>query len=354
MAYLKCGMLGFQGSGKTYTAAKLAIGLAREVGNKKPVAFYDTETGSDFVKPLFDEAGIELLVAKTRAFKDLLAFMEEAEKTCSVGIIDSISHVWIELLEATQRALHVNRLLFHHWGGIKSNWRQFTDLYVNSKLHVMLCGRAKWEYDYEEDEEGKKELIKTGTAMRAEAEMGYEPSLLLEMVRIRKSEITGDPNAKGLIHRCYVIKDRTDTMNGAEIDNPTYEHFRPVLAKLAIGGEHLGVDTRRRSDELIDNRERERMDRKRRIAVALEEIKNIFIENDLSGSSKEATKERLAILKKCFGTGSWSAIEGMKLEEMETGLAALKLVFSASLDGQEDDPEWDKTESEESQDPTEE
>ncbi|MDK1063146.1 ATP-binding protein [Cronobacter sakazakii] len=90
--------MGFAGDGKTYTASELAIGLVllmRQRGlamGDKPVMFLDTETGSDWVKPRFDAENIELYTAKTRAFVDLLAAVNEAEQSGSVLIIDSISH----------------------------------------------------------------------------------------------------------------------------------------------------------------------------------------------------------------------------------------------------------------------
>ena len=65
---------------------------------------------------------------------------------------------------------------------LKAMWREFTDRYVNSKLHVIMRGRAGYIWDDVEDEEGVKELKKVGTKMKAEVETGYEPSLLIEMV----------------------------------------------------------------------------------------------------------------------------------------------------------------------------
>lgn len=62
-------------------------------------------------------------------------------------------------------------------------WAQFTETFLNSKAHIILCGRAGNTSEYQEKEDGgKKELISTGTKMKAESEMGYEPSLLVEMV----------------------------------------------------------------------------------------------------------------------------------------------------------------------------
>lgn len=323
-AYLKAGILGFAGSGKTFTAKELAIGLSKTVGDGKPVAFYDTETGSDFLIPAFREAGVELLVAKTRSFADLLTFMREAESQCSVAIIDSITHVWSELTTSYTRKLHRrNGLLFQDWGPIKEEWRGFTDRYLNSKMHVVLCGRAGFEYDIQQDEAGKKELIKTGTKMKAESEMGYEPSLLLEMERVPKGERHEAGKRGGWDHRCYVLKDRTDRMNGEAIDNPTYSSFLPVVSFLNIGGEHLGVDTTRNSEDLFDSPE-SLSKRKRKIEITLELITDTLTEAQIGGTSAKAKEEQVKHLNLAFGTSSWTAITGFSLEQMERGLATLR------------------------------
>jgi len=75
--------------------------------------------------------------------------------------------------------------LIRDWNPIKAESRQFTDLYLCSKLHIVLCGRAAFIYDEWINEKGDKEIIKTGTKMRVESDFGYEPSFLFEMERIQ-------------------------------------------------------------------------------------------------------------------------------------------------------------------------
>lgn len=333
-AYLKGGLLGFAGSGKTHTAALIALGLIQQTGDKRPVAFFDTETGSDYLIPRFKEAGVELLVAKTRSFADLKEFMREAEGKCAVGIIDSISHVWAELLEAyTKRLNRRNGLLFQDWGPIKQEWRGFTDLYLNTKMHVLLCGRAGYEYDFEVGEGGKKELVKTGTKMKAETEMGYEPSLLLEMERVSQDD-TGrlvEGKRSGWVHRCYVLKDRSDRMNGAVLDNPTYASFAPAISFLNLGGEHVGIDTARNSESLFDSPE-SLSARKKKLDVVLELIPDAFVERGLGGTSAKAKELQVKAFKACFGTSSWTAICAMRLEEIEEGFGKLKDYLDRELD----------------------
>src|SRR5262245_40908061 len=106
-AFLKMGLMGFAGSGKTKTSAVTAIGLVQYMQARglaelagRPVNFIDTETGSDWVKPDFDRASIPLQIAKTRAFADLLTAVRESEPSASVLIVDSITHFWKELCDS--------------------------------------------------------------------------------------------------------------------------------------------------------------------------------------------------------------------------------------------------------------
>jgi len=324
-AFLKCGILGFSGTGKTYLATEMAVGLHKHLKSKKPVAFLDTENGSDYSIPRFDQAKIQLITAKTRAFSDLLKIVQEAEQKCSILIIDSISHFWTELQQAYMTKKKINRMLFQHWLPVKTEWRRFTDVYLNSKLHIILCGRAGWEYDLTEDEEGKKELVKTGTKMRVETELGYEPSLLLEIERMKirpantKSEIEME-----LMYRTYVLKDRADKINGKYFDNAVFENFLPHINFLNIGGKHLAVDTTRTSEALFDSNG-SGWERQKKKEIALEEIKNELLKR-WDNRSRPDQLCKVECLKQVFLTGSWKAVEGLPVEHLEKGLKMIKQI----------------------------
>lgn len=337
-AFLKAGLYGFAASGKSTTAALLAIGLAEQFGQGKPVAFLDTETGSDYLIPKFRAAGVELLVAKTRAFADLVTFMREAEGTCSVAIVDSLTHIWTDLKTSYERRMKRKYgLEIQDWGKLKEEWQeQFIMPYLNSQMHFILCGRAGFEYENVPNEEkgGKLELVKVGTKMKSETESGFEPSLVIEMEAVpnRKAQADaeagrrrkGGAPARGFINRAYILKDRSDTMNGAILDFPKYGDFAPIIAKLNIGGEHFGVDATRNSEAMFDDTSRSAIERKRRVEIVLEEIKNAFIEADCGGTSKEDKKRQVDLFKKWFGTSSWTAITQMKLEDLESANLQLR------------------------------
>lgn len=337
-AYVKAGFLGFGGSGKTLTAALLAGGLSKLYGQHKRVAMFDTETGSDFLIPLFKREGIELLVVKSRSFADLLQTFREAEGQVDALIIDSVTHVWTEIRQAYEKRLNRRSgLTFRDWGPIKQEWQQFTDAYVNASFHAIICGRAGYEYDMVEDEENnnKKELLKTGVKMKTEGEMGYEPSLLIEMQRIaRAPEVTKDPETHGWLNRALVLKDRSQQINGIVCDfasepgvdvtfGPVMQFVKPHLAYLNIGGEHLGVDTSRNSENLFESPD-SRSERKRQVDIVLELIPDAVIEAGFGGTSGKAKEVQVRLTKAAFGTSSWTAITHMKLEEIQEGYEKLK------------------------------
>lgn len=354
-AYCKAGVYGKAGSGKTMTSALLAIGLAQMSGGG-PVAFFDSETGSDFVIRLFEAAGIELLVAKSRTFADLMTFMAEAEAAdCSVSLTDSITHVWNDLRESYEKKLNrTHGLEIWDWGKIKPEWQRFTDAYLTSKMHAIVCGRAGniYEQEYNEDK-GKKEVVVTGTKMKAETEMGHEPSLLFEMERVPRG-----PGEKGWTHALTVIKDRFDAINGltigfsrnnegqflingepAKTDNHVIEALMPHIELLGLGGEHRVLAPTQDTQEIFDSPQ-SGIRRKRQVAITLEKVKEALTLADLHGTDKATKKEVVTKLRKAFGTSAWSEIESMRLEEMQEGLRLLRVELSQEAE----DPKADARE----------
>ena len=329
-AYLKMGILGFPGSGKTYSSYLVARGLVDHLAtkqNKPPILFCDTETGSDFLVKPCNEAGITLMVSKTRAFKDLLVAVDEAERLGGILIIDSITHFWMELQDAFKKEKKRSRLYFQDWGPIKETWREFTDKYLNSRVHIIMNGRAGYEYEYGIDEDGKKQLEKVGTKMKAETDMGYEPSLLVEMVREPQGQetVAGSTNGKRRIegqlwdHVAYILKDRTRTIEGMRFVNPSFDSFQPAITYLNLGGEHAAVDTTQDSRVLFSSDvEKSLVARITRVKVLLEEIQGAIMAAIPGQSAAEKTAKTNVVFD-AFGTRSWTAVENMSLELLQAG-----------------------------------
>src|SRR5947208_629877 len=257
----KMAWFGPQGSGKTMAATQVAVGLSHHYHKDSPIAFFDTEKGSDFAKTLCDVEGVKLLRVKSRAFADLLETLKEAEQqgACAL-IIDSMSHVWTELMDSFCRRKKIQRIEFQHWRELKAMWREWVDAMLNTRLHILIAGRAGKEYEYQENEAGKKELITTGTKFKAEGDFGYEPDILVELWNEREE---GAKRGSHLIHKGIVLKDRAWGLNGKEFvwkDKAAYKKgdyqlvykcFEPYFKFLSIGGEHHAIDAERNSDELF-------------------------------------------------------------------------------------------------------
>ena len=344
MAFAKVGILGFAGSGKTRTATEIAVGLHQAIKSTKPVGFIDTETGSDFVLPIFQKHGIEMLVSKTRAFKDLAEGLKEGPSIFDILIIDSVSHFWVDIVESYRKKKNVNRLSFQDWGILKPMWSgDFATPFVTSALHIIVAGRAGFEYDYFEGDDGKMELYKTGTKMKAEGEFGFEPSLLIEMERIKNPEAnesyreakTKDAKMKAakkmmadreFVRMATVLKDRSDIMDGKVFYNPSYADFAPHWESINIGGEHKPLEAGD-STELFDSEGRpDWVIAKKRATIALEELKAELDKVYPSSSAKEK-QARIKIMEKVFGTASATKIEGIQFSILEQGLRRVKTLL---------------------------
>lgn len=317
-AYLKMGVMGKQGAGKSKTAALVAIGLIQHLKDlgvdyaSKPVAFFDTETGSDWLIPDFQAAGIPLVVAKKRAFADLLEAVRWAEANASALIIDSITHPWRELQESYMRKKQRSFLQIDDWGYLKGNhgWAQFTDLYINSKLHIIMCGRAGDDTEQYTDENGKRQFEKVGVKMKTEGETGFEPSLLVLMER----EMNLRTNA--VTHRAYVLKDRSTKLDGAEIDDPDFKDFLPHIAQLNLGGNHVGVQLNGDSQHILKVEKKDWTPVQREICI--DEIQTLMSLHYPSQSAEDK-KNKLKSLLECFDA-TWTEIEKvMPLPDLRAG-----------------------------------
>lgn len=326
--YFKCGILGFPGGGKTKTAALIAIGLHKYTNSDKPVFCFDTETGSNYVEKDFKEAGIKLMRVQSRAFTTLLAASREVESEGGILLIDSITHPWRELVKAFKVKRGIERINFNHWDAIKTEWGQFNEFFLNSKCHIIMCGRAGYEYDFEKDEEGKNELIKTGIKMKTEGELGFEPSLLIEMYADKDVDRNGKIN--GIINKAFVIKDRFGELNGKTFDMPNFNTFLPHIKHLNIGGEHE-IITQETSQDIFNT--------DKSVAHRLKErdilCENLWAEMPLRFNSRtdSGKKEGAIFLKETFGTLSQTEINSMSNERIKEGLDKLRSIPLMTTEG---------------------
>lgn len=273
VAFGKFGFEGPPGSGKTTTAALLAVGISKEFHNGAPVVWVDSENGANFIRPIFLAEKVDLLVVATRSLADLKRAVHEAKKVGACALVpDSVTRFWTTLVSdyMAQHKLTSMKQMLSHWNTVKEPWREWTDLYINCALHVIACGRGGFEYEQVDviDEQGNvnTETVKGDFKMKAEGEFGHEPDVNLHF------QAMTDPNApkniktrrKGpnknvqlvaprKIHVATVQKGRVWQLNGQVFqwaDRDAYkpgeyklvlECFRPYFDALNLGGKHTAV-----------------------------------------------------------------------------------------------------------------
>lgn len=346
--FAKFGFLGLPKSGKTFTACHLAAGIAARTGKKKPVGFYDSEGGSDYVQHLFEKAGIELLVVKSRSFSDLVVTLKEAQDTCCALVIDSITHPWIEICDSYLAKVNeerlakgwkkVDRLEFQHWNYLKKLWRtQFTEPYLNAALHIFMCGRLGYEYEFQANDAGKKELVKGDIKMKTETDLGYEPSVLIEMERFYNDE--------GILsHKAVVHGDRFDLIGGKVFINPKFSDFNPIWEHIQLGREELPVgkvvNTERSSTAMLESPPIPDDNRKMQKKILNEEIDSLLL-SAFPGQAAKEKKIRVDLLQVAFDTSSETALSVMEPHALKYGkeiLAFLLMEFTRAVENKEEVP----------------
>lgn len=331
-AFVKLGIYGGAGSGKSTTASLFAIGLHTYIKSKKPIVYMDTETGSEWTKILFDKANIELQVAKERSLEALLHSIPDALKVSDILIIDSITHPYQDMMESYLKKTKKTKLAFQDWNVLKPLFREFTDPYVREKLHIFVCGRSQdlWKYFRDEDT-GKMELYQEGTRMRVDKEMGYEPSLLIEMEKVLNENWRKSKEGKKWLHRANILKDRNPdeetTLEGKWFDDPTFMDILPHIEHVGIGGEHKPVSIED-SQKLFkgENGKPEWKQEQDRKLIVLEEISGLVDRRFPSTSAKEKVA-RLSLSQFIFKTTSGKKVGEKSLHELQIGRDKIEFIL---------------------------
>jgi hypothetical protein len=215
-------------------------------------------------------------------------------------------------------------------------WRGFSDVYVNSELHCILCGRLGFEYEQYQDDNGKRQIEKSGVKMRAEKDLGYEPNMLVWMERDM------DLHTKVVSRVATVLKDRSQRLDGRQFPNPTFDTFLPHVDFLALGGRHEAVDTTRNSEDAIPADDTPHLSDMKSIRrkIVLDEIEALLVEH-YPTMTAEAKKAKADLIKRHFSTTSWTEISTlMPLVSLEANFDALhrELEGKASRYGVQDAP----------------
>lgn len=310
-AFLKLGVFGHTGTGKTYTFVRMLSQFIREFAPDSQLAMFDTEGGGAYLKSLVKEiSGKDLLIVHASGFAELLEFADLCRERRYVAMCDSITHPWRSLISDYTRAKQSRvkamggnpetvHLALKDWGPIKDLWAKFANKFRYDSVHWAILGREGDVWDEREDEEGNKELTKSGVKMKTETEMGYEPSLLVRMEIVQRHD--GEH-----VHRALVVKDRFAVLTGKTADDPDIEFFRPHLARLALGeravqpvpeGQLFGREIGRNWEAMQHERQ-----------GILEKVKDDLL-LAYPGQTAAEKKAKVEMLRAAFGDASWAELE---------------------------------------------
>lgn len=326
--FLKLALEGFAGDGKTRTAAEIAIGVHKLIKSEKPIAIYDTEQAAKALLPVFEGNGIKAVVNKSRTLATLTAAIKWCEEGNSdVLIIDSITHVWENFVDAYKQSKKYNKtfLEFQDWGILKPRWKnEFSTLYVQANVHIIFTGRAGYEYTDEKNEQtGKREIFKSGIKMKAEGETAFEPDILVLMEKVQN--ILGD--SKKIYRTATILKDRSDKIDGITINEdgakkaPDFSDFYPAVAALLNGAirEYSGKDI----PDTFEDWESKFSKIGKQKDTTIAEIEGSFNLMKL-GTSKEDKGLKAAILNSVFTVTSIDKLSDLRIEQLQIGEEIIK------------------------------
>ena len=218
--YVKIGMMGISGSGKTLSALLLGAGLLKaahpELSDEQiweKILVIDTENSSASLY-----AGLQVGMTKVGEFLtiDISApftvekYIEAINAAEGAGveflIIDSMSHAWQAeggLLDKQNAvARRMNGQSYQAWREVTPLYNQLIDRILQCHMHVVSTYRGKKEYALEQGQNGKTKVSAKGVGAQFREGADYESTVYFEI----------DQD-----HMAFASKDRTHLFDGQYI-----------------------------------------------------------------------------------------------------------------------------------------
>lgn len=216
---LRAALCGVSGSGKTYTALRLAFAIGQKI------AVIDSEHGTaakyqglapDGVPFEFDHLSLDSFSPS-----EYTAAIDEAGRAkYDVIVIDSLSHAWDGHDGALELVGKKGGNSYTAWKDVTPLHRRMLEAILRSPSHVIATMRSKTEYVLEQDSNGKQVPRKIGLAPVQRQGVEYE------------FDLVGDLD---LSHVLTVTKSRCPQLDGAIVVKPGASFAQPLLAWLGDG-----------------------------------------------------------------------------------------------------------------------
>jgi len=236
--WLKVLLSGASGSGKSYSALKLATGIAKKCGGE--IAYIGTEGSRD--KYYSNEFVYDLLQLEDPFTIDkyMQAIDMAVEGGYKILIIDSMSHEW-KWLNDTHDKMPGNS--FTNWGKLKPKHRLFMDKVLNSPIHIIATARGKDDWVLE-DKNGKQVPKKVGMGQQQDKDIAYEYTVSLMIEQDTHIASADKDNTHLFDGRYEVLSEKDgerlyDWANTGDIPAPTKETVKYATAVADASGEEI-------------------------------------------------------------------------------------------------------------------
>ena len=168
---LKVLLSGPSGSGKSYSALRLATGIAEKCGG--PIGYIGTEGDRD--RLYADKFDYDLLQLSDPNYspEDYIKAIDMAiDAGYKVLVIDSTSHEWKYLTDMSQKMGNSSNS-FLNWSKLKPRHQKFMDKVLMSPIHIIATARGKTEWVLE-TKNGKQTPTKVGMGQQQDKDVSYD------------------------------------------------------------------------------------------------------------------------------------------------------------------------------------
>src|SRR5262245_4387187 len=215
---LRLSLAGPAGSGKTYSALRIAT----EMGGR--VAGIDTERGS--ASQYSDEFRFDVIELDDFHPERYIEAIQAAEKAgYDILIIDSTTHEWngkngiLELHEAAMQRQRTKNS-WAAWAEVTPLHNRFIDAILQSRCHVIASVRSKTDYVQDKNDRGEPQVRKVGMASIQREGMDYEYDIQMEL---------------SIDHVGVITKTRCAALDGRIFKKPGAEFAQILTAWLSDG-----------------------------------------------------------------------------------------------------------------------
>lgn len=222
---LKVSLEGLSGSGKTYTALRLAFDMRRNgIGSR--VVVLDSENGSaslyadvteDGERWEFDTVDLVADVCHPAGYAE--AYRWAVKQGYDLVIFDSLSHAWHGALEQVDAMAGAKGDKFRAWASVTPQQRDMIQTLTDPRANCIVTMRVKSEYEHGTGPNGKAQIKKVGVKADQRENTEYEFDLVLRFEQGNECRVEK-------VRGCSALNGKTATRPGPQFWRPLFDWWK--------------------------------------------------------------------------------------------------------------------------------